>query len=108
MTIELKKVPAQIDAYIPEAVKEIPWPRVVAAGSLLVGAYLLFTGRYKGAVAAALGAAGVASLEKPELAKELWENTPKYLHSGQEFLRRAESILEDVKSKGEKMRELLS
>lgn len=108
MTIELKKIPAQIDTYVPEAVKEIPWPRLVAAGSLLAGAYLLFTGRYKGALAAALGAAGMAALEKPELAKDLWENTPKYLHSGQEFLRRAESIVADVKNKGEKVRELLS
>jgi hypothetical protein len=108
MTIELKKVSAQIDAYVPDQMKEIPWPRVAAAGSLLVGAYLLFTGRYKGAIAAALGAAGVAALEKPEMVKELWENTPKYLRSGQDFLRRAESIVEDVKSKGEKMRELLS
>jgi hypothetical protein len=108
MTIELNKVPAQIDAYVPERMKEIPWPRVVAAGSLLVGAYLLFTGRYKAALASALAAAGVAALENPEMVKDVWENTPKYLHSGQEFLRRAENIVEDVKSKGEKMRELLS
>jgi hypothetical protein len=108
MTIELKKVPAQIDAYVPERMKDVPWPRVVAAGSLLVGAYLLFTGRYRAALAAALGAAGVAALEKPEMAKDLWENTPKYLRSGQDFLRRAETIVEDVRSKGEKMRELLS
>ncbi|HEX5234929.1 MAG TPA: hypothetical protein VFW25_06315 [Silvibacterium sp.] len=108
MNTELKKIPTQIDAYIPDSVKEIPWPRVIAAGTLLAGACLLATGRHRAALGAALGAVGIAVLEKPEMAKEIWENAPKYLRSTQDFLKRAESVVEDLTGKGQKIRELLS
>lgn len=108
MTTDLKKLPAQIEAYTPNIVKEAPWTRVLAAGSLLTGAILLATGRRKAALAAAFAGAAVAALEKPELIKELWENTPKYLRAGQDFLLRAEDVAEDLKAKGEKLRSMLS
>ena len=108
MTTNLKAIPAQIESHLPDAVNEIPWTRAVAAGSLLAGAYLLFTGRPKAALAAAVAGAGVAALEKPELMKEIWENTPRYLRSGQDFLLRAEDVVEDLRGKGEKLRSLLS
>jgi hypothetical protein len=108
MNTELKKIPSQIDAYVPAAVKEMPWPRMVAAGSLIVGAYLLVTGRHKAALAAGLAAVGFAAAEDPEMAKRVWENTPKYLRAGQDFLKRAENVVEDVRGKGEKIREMLS
>jgi hypothetical protein len=108
MTTNLKALPAQIEAKLPEIVKETPWTRTVAAGSLLAGAYLLFTGRRKAALAAAFAGAAVAALEKPELIKEIWDNTPKYLRAGQDFLLRAEDVVEDLKAKGEKLKGMLS
>lgn len=108
MNTELKKIPTQIDAYVPDSVKEIPWPRVIAAGSLVAGAILLVTGRHRAALGAAIGAVGVAAMEKPEMVKEIWENAPKYLRSSQDFLKRAESVVEDLTGKGQKIRELLA
>ncbi len=108
MTTDLKKLPAQIEAHLPDSMSEIPWTRAAAAGSLLASAILLFTGRPKAALAAVVAGAGIAALEKPELVKELWDNTPKYLRSGQDFLLRAEDVLEDVRNKGEKLRGILS
>lgn len=108
MTTNLKAIPAQIEAQLPDAAREISWNRAVAAGSLLAGAYLLFTGRPKAALAAAVAGAGVAALEKPEMVKEIWENTPKYLRTGQDFLLRAEDVIEDLRGKGEKLRGILS
>lgn len=108
MNTELKKIPSQIDAYVPDTVKEIPWPRMAAAGSLLAGAYLLFTGRHKAALAAGLAAVGFAAVENPEMARRIWENSPRYLRAGQDFLKRAENALEDIRGKGEKIREMLS
>jgi len=108
MTTNLKTLPAQIEARIPEVVKETPWPRAVAAGSLLAGAILLVTGRRKAALAVAIAGAAVAALEKPEVVKEIWENTPKYLRAGQDFLLRAEDVVGDLKTKGEKLKEMLS
>lgn len=108
MTTDLQKLPAQIEARLPAAVKEAPWPRAVAAGSLLASAILLLTGRRKAALAVAVAGAAVATLEKPELVREIWDNTPKYLRSGQDFLLRAEDVMVDLKNKGEKLREMLS
>lgn len=59
-------------------------------------------------MAAAVTGAAVAALEKPEVVKEIWENTPKYLRRGQEFLLRAENVVEDLKAKGERLREMMS
>lgn len=108
MTTDLKKLPAQVEAYTPDIIKEAPWTRVLAAGSFLTSAILLVTGRRKAALAAAFAGAAVAALEKPELIKELWDNTPKYLRSGQDFLLRAEDVVGDLKAKGEKLRSILS
>jgi hypothetical protein len=106
--MDLKRIPVQIDAHIPEAVKEFPWTRAVAAGSLIAGAYLLFTGRRKAALGAAFAGAAVAALEKPEVVKELWDNAPKYLRAGQDFLLRAEDVVEDLRKRGEKLKGILS
>jgi hypothetical protein len=108
METDFKKIPAQISSYTPEIVKDLPWPRIAAAGSLMAGAVLLFTGRHKAALAAGLAALGFAAAENPERAKEIWENAPKYLRKGQDFLLRAENVVEDMRSKGEKVREMLS
>jgi hypothetical protein len=106
MTTNLTKLPVQID--VPEVVKNVPWTRAVAAGSLVAGAFLLFTGRRRAALMAAMAGAAVAALEKPELVKELWENTPKYLRAGQDFLLKAEDVVEDLRVKGEKLRGILN
>jgi hypothetical protein len=107
MATDLKKLPAPVEAHLPEVVKEIPWNRAVAAGSLVAGAYLLFTGRRKAALAAVAAGAAVAALEKPEVVKEFWDNTPKYLRAGHDLLLRAEELVSDLKGKGEKLRGIL-
>jgi hypothetical protein len=108
MTTNLKALPAQVGAQVPKIVREVPWTRAVAAGSLVVGAYLLFTGRRKAALAAAVTGTAVAALERPDLVREIWENTPKYLRAGQDFLLRAEDVVDDLKKKGEKLKGILS
>ena len=108
MTTNLKTLPMPVDAHVPEIVKEVPWNRAVAAGSLVAGAYLLFTGRRKAALAAVVAGAAVAALEKPKLVRELWDSTPKYLRAGHDFLLRAEDLVNDLKTKGEKLRGMLN
>jgi hypothetical protein len=108
MATNLKTLPAKIEASIPDVVKDIPWTTVAAAGSLLAGAYLLVTGRRKAALAVVVAGAAVAALENPDAVRQFWENTPKYLRAGQDFLVRAEDVLEDVRSKGERLRDMLS
>jgi hypothetical protein len=102
------KMPKQIEARIPDSLPDVPWTRVVAAGSLLAGAWLLFTGRRKAALAVAAGGAAVALLENPEVARELWKGIPGYLHSAKDMLVRAEEFVEDVAEKGNKLRQTLT
>lgn len=92
---------------VPEIVRETSWPRAVAAGSLVASACLLLAGRRKGALAAAVAGAAVATLEKPEVIQDFWANTPKYLRAGQDFLLRAEDVVEDLRAKGERVRGIL-
>ena len=102
------KLPYQIDARVPEVVAEFPWTRAVAAGSLIAGAYLLFAGRRKAALAVAAAGAAIAVLEHPETAREIWDKVPGYLRAGQDFMVGAEDFVEDVAKKGEKFRQALT
>ncbi|HEV2464422.1 MAG TPA: hypothetical protein VGT04_11505 [Acidobacteriaceae bacterium] len=107
MMTDIDTLPEQTTP-IPELVREPSWPRAVAAGSLVASAVLLLSGRRKGALAAALAGAAIATLEKPELFREIWDNTPKYLRAGQDFLLRAEDVVEDLHTKGERLRGILN
>jgi hypothetical protein len=103
----LMKMPKQIEAKLPNSLPEVPWTRVVGAGSLIVSAWLLFTGRKKSALAVAAGGAAVALLEKPEVAQELWKGLPGYLHSAKDMLVRVEEFVEDIAERGNKLRKTL-
>ena len=102
--MKLMKMPKQIEARIPDSLPDVPWTRVVAAGSLVASAYLLFTGRRKAALAVAAGGAAVSLLENPQFAQDLWKGIPGYLHSAKDMLVRVEEFVEDVAEKGDKLR----
>jgi len=104
----LMKLPKQIEARIPDSFPDVPWTRVVAAGSLIASAWLLFSGKRKAALAIAAGGAAVALLENPDAARELWKGIPGYLHSAKDMLVRAEEFVEDVAEKGNKLRQTLT
>lgn len=103
--MSLLKLPQTIEAKVPAAVSEFPWPRAAAAASLFAGACLLLSGRRKAALAAAATGAAFSLLENPEAARDLWSNVPGYLRTGQDFLVRAEEFVEDLAKKGEKFRQ---
>ncbi|HUY82663.1 MAG TPA: hypothetical protein VMU92_13135 [Acidobacteriaceae bacterium] len=108
MATQLKTLPAKIEASIPEGVRETPWTTAAAAGSLVGAAFLLMSGRRKAALAVVLAGAAVAVLENPDTVKEIWDNMPKYLKVGQDFLLRAEDVVDDLKSKGERVRTMMN
>ena len=104
----LMKLPKQIEARIPDSLPDVPWTRVVAAGSLLASAWLLLSGKRKAALAIAAGGAAVALLENPDVAREFWKGIPGYLHSAKDMLVRAEEFVEDVAEKGNKLRQTIT
>lgn len=108
MMTDVNTLPSQTGGAAAEVITENPWPRALAAGSLLAGAFLLLAGRRRAALAAAVAGAAVATLERPEVVREIWENTPRYLRAGQDFLLRAEDVVDDLRAKAEKVRGMLN
>lgn len=104
----METLSSETGARAAEIMHESPWPRAVAAGTLVAGAFLLLSGRRKGALAAVVAGGVVAALEKPQLLRDIWENTPKYLRAGQDFLLRAEDVVDDLRAKSEKLKGMLN
>jgi len=84
------------------------WTRGVAAGSLLAGALLLVTGYRRAGLAAAAAGTAVGLLEHPEAVRNFWNSIPDLVHSGQDFLSRAESFVDELNRQGCRIREMLS
>jgi hypothetical protein len=93
---------------IARQVEAMPWMRGVAAGSLLVGAILLVTGRRKSALAVAAAGAAVALLENPEAVRDFWEQVPRLLRSSQDFLVRIEDFMDELNKQGIRLRKAVS
>jgi hypothetical protein len=100
----IMKLPRQIEATL----TEIPWTRSVAAGSFIVGALLLITGKRRSGLAVAAAGATVALLENPQAVREAWESMPRLVRSGQDFLVRVEDFVDELNKQGVKLRKVLS
>ena len=87
---------------------EIPWTRTVAAGSLVVGALLLISGRRKSALAVSAAGAAVALLENPEIVRDAWNSMPRIVRAGQDFLVRIEDFVEELNKQGIRIRKVLA
>jgi hypothetical protein len=98
------KLPRQIEGNL----TEIPWTRSVAAGSLIVSALLLISGRRKSGIAVAAAGAAVALLENPEAVKNAWESMPRFVRAGQDFLVRVEDFVDELNKQGGRLRKVLT
>jgi hypothetical protein len=105
MATELQ--PMKIASKIESSLSEIPWTRTVAAGSLVIGALLLISGRRKSALAVSAAGAAVALLENPEIVREAWEAMPRVIRSGQDFLVRIEDFVEELNKQAQHVRKVL-
>jgi hypothetical protein len=101
--MSLSQLPQQIEAKLPDSVSEFPWARAIAVGSFLASAYLLLTGKRKAAFAAAAAGATVSLMEHPQVARDLWDSMPRYVRAGQDFLVKAEDLLEQITEQGKKL-----
>lgn len=106
--ITTMKVSERIPEGIENTLSEFHWTRGVAAGSLLVSALLLITGRRKSGLAIAAAGATVALLENPEAVREVWHSMPRYVRAGQDFLVRVEEFVEQLDQQGIRLRKILS
>ena len=93
---------------IVDVATDSPWTRYVAAGSLVAGAVLVVTGRPRTALAVTAAGAATLLLERPEAAQEFWAKLPGYVRQGQDFLVRAESVIERLGVQAAKIRETVA
>lgn len=105
--VESSKAEVIIANGVVESPSDVTLTRAAAAGSLVLSAALLMAGKRKSAIAAAAVAGAMVALEQPELLKRIWEDIPKYLRRGQEFLTKAEEVVQEISAQGEKLRESL-
>jgi hypothetical protein len=86
----------------------LTWNRSLAAGSLIAGALLLVTGYRRAGLAVAAAGATVALLENPEAVRNFWNSIPDFVHTSQDFLSRAESLIDDINRQRARVRSMLS
>jgi hypothetical protein len=102
--IKLMKLPRQIEGKL----SEIPWTRSVAAGSLIVSALLLVSGKRKSGVAVAAAGAAIALLEDPQAVRNAWESMPRFVRAGQDFMVRLEDFVDELNKQGIRLKKVLS
>ena len=86
--------------------EDFPWSRSIAAASMVAGAVLLVAGKRRAAIAVATAGAALTLLERPEAAQELWSNLPGYIRQGQDFLFRAEGLIEKLGEQAARFRDV--
>lgn len=101
---QIMKISRQLET----SLAEIPWTRTIAAGSLVVGALLLISGRRKSALAVSAAGAAVALLENPEIVRDAWDSMPRLVRTGQDFLVRVEDFMEELNKQGQHIRKVIA
>lgn len=100
----LMRFPQRIESTL----SDIPWTRGVAAGSLVVGAILLVTGKRRSGLAVAAAGAAVTLLENPKAIKDAWDSMPRFVRASQDFLVRVEDFVDELNKQGIRLRKVLS
>lgn len=93
---------------IGSTLSDVPWTRSVAAGSLVVGAILLITGKRRSGLAVAAAGAAVTLLENPKAIKDAWDSMPRLMRASQDFLVRVEDFVDELNKQGIRLRKVLS
>ncbi|HLJ77552.1 MAG TPA: hypothetical protein VKT75_09070 [Acidobacteriaceae bacterium] len=93
---------------IESTLSEVPWTRSVAAGSLVVGAILLITGKRRSGLVVAAAGAAVTLLENPKAIKDAWDSMPRLVRASQDFLVRVEDFVDELNKQGIRLRKVLS
>lgn len=101
---KLMKFPQRVGS----ALSETPWTRSVAAGTLVLGAILLITGKRKSGLAVAAAGAAVGLLENPQAIKDAWEAMPRVMRSSHDFLARIEDFVDELNKQGIRLRSVLN
>lgn len=105
-------VPLTQTANYPQGHAEVMPPRqeksdllgMAVGGSLLVGALLLISGKRRAGLLVTAAATALTLLEEQDTVRAWWNSLPHYLDEAQHLLNQAQSTVDDLSSKREKLR----
>jgi hypothetical protein len=83
---------------------EPDWVGIAVGGTFLAGSLLLLSGKKKAGLAVTAGAMALTLLDQQETIKEWWNTLPKYLDDAQHLLDQAQTTIEDLANKRDKLR----
>ena len=81
-----------------------PWIGCAAAGTLAVSGALLATGKRRAGLVTAVAGTVLVMLDQQDVVNAWWSALPGYLEQIQEFLGRAQTVVEDLSAEGQKLR----
>ena len=87
---------------------EPDWVGIAAGGTFLAGALLLLSGKKKAAMVVSGGAMALTLVDQQETIKEWWNTLPRYLDHAQNLLDQAQTTIEDLAAKRDKLRSLFN
>ena len=90
------------------ATAQVDWIRIAACGSLLAGGLLLLTGQKRAGLVMAASGTALALLDHEEALRDLWDAMPHHVNRAQSMLEQVVDVMENVASKGESLRNVLS
>jgi hypothetical protein len=91
-----------------QSLAPVPWTRIAAAGTLIVGGGLLLSGRRKAGLVAAATGASLAMLDQQRTLKAWWQILPGYIGEVQRVLTQVQDAVDDVSVKRDKLEQTLS
>ena len=94
---------------IVKALKNEPdWLGLAVGGAFLAGSLLLLSGKKKAGLVVTAGAMALTFVDQQETVREWWNTLPKYLDDAQHLLNQAQSTIDDLASKRDKLRSMFN
>jgi hypothetical protein len=80
------------------------WMGITVGGAFLVGSLLLLSGRRRAGLVATAAATALTLLDQQDTIREWWNALPQYLDEAQRLLDQAQTTIDDLAAKREKLR----
>ena len=80
------------------------WMEITIGSTFLVGSLLLLSGRKRAGLVATAAATALTLLDQQETIREWWNALPQYLDEAQRLLDQAQTTIDDLAAKREKLR----
>jgi|SRR5450631_459286 hypothetical protein len=89
-----------------ESHHEREWMGAAVGGTLLLGSVLLLSGKRRAGLLVTAAGTALALLEEQETVRAWWNVLPQYIDSAQRLLNQAQTTIEDLSEKRDRLRSL--